>query len=206
MSDHVIAVATFPDTAAAFDAVGRLRSAANDDRLKVISGGIVTRDPDGPITVFERQDAMVGTDLRNCCLSGLVVGVLSGPLGLLLGWGAGAVLGAYREDRSGPTDESTLAELSRRLTPNTAAIITEVVTPNADELAAVLADTSVQIVQRPAKDVLVEVEAAEQAAGLAQHAAIRALAAARRAAQQHTATSEQSWAQRLDSLKAKVTT
>ncbi len=206
MPDHIIAVVTFPDTGKAFEAMGRLRSASDSDQLKVANAGIITRDPDGPITVLERQDAVLGRDVRDSGLNALVTGLLSGPLGLLLGWGAGALFGAYRPDESGSrAPDSALAALSRQLTPNTPAIIAEIEQSRPDALAACLDDDQAVIVQRAADDVLSEVEAADEAARAAQHEASRTLARARQIRrEQSRVVSRQTWDERISALKTKV--
>jgi hypothetical protein len=124
----------------------------------------------------------------------MVVGVLAGPLGVLLGFGTGALIGgAFDIDRAAGA-ESTVSLLSAQIPPGSTALMVDAVEAAAEPLDQLAARFGATVERQPAAQVAAEVAAAEEAAEAAQKEADRVLRARRRAAAH----------EKLDAVKDKV--
>ena len=171
--DNVISI-TFPESSKAYEAFTVLKNLSASDQLDLSGGVIVVRDANGNVSFPEGQDNVDGLGFAGGSLIGMFVGILGGPLGMLLGWGTGALIGgAVDVSRAGAADE-VIAEFSRAIPPNTTAIVAEV-----NEVNPVILDDAIAkigsgvITRRPTHEVLAELEAAQEAAEAAAREARR---------------------------------
>jgi uncharacterized membrane protein len=89
----------------------------------------VKRTAAGELRISESADnvGLVGT--ASGSLIGMLVGVLGGPVGVLFGWGTGALMGgAFDVDRAATSDEA-LTVLGRAIPPESTAVIASVEEP-----------------------------------------------------------------------------
>jgi hypothetical protein len=111
----------------------------------------------------------------------MLVGVLGGPVGLLLGWGAGALMGgAFDIDRAETSDEA-LTVLGRAIPPETTALIASVEEPSVEVIDEEMSKLGGEVTRRPVADVMAELEAAQQAADAAAAEARRSVREQRKA-------------------------
>ena len=167
--ENVVSIA-FADSSKAYQAFTEIKNLSTAGALQLKSGAIVVRDTEGKLSFPDGVDQVTGTGFAG---GGLIVGILGGPLGMLLGWGSGALIGgALDAGRASATNE-VLGEFSRALPVDSTAVIAEVVEPSELPLDDVVSKLGGTIVRRPVSEVVAELEAAEAAAEAAQAEARR---------------------------------
>jgi uncharacterized membrane protein len=203
---HNVIAVTFAEESKAYQGLNSLRIADGNGRVGVRGAVVVERRPEGTIRLQEGEDNVIGAGTAGGSLVGMLVGVLGGPVGVLLGLGAGAVIGAAVDvDRADEAD-AVLMQMSRSIPVGTTAIIAEVDEAAVEVVDGEMAALGGTVTRRPAKEVLAELEAAEQAARASEKEARRVMREAKKA--ERTEKREQSkekWDERLAALKVKMT-
>ena len=198
MTAHNFVVVTFEESANAYKALSVLRGAAAEGRITIDAAVIGERGADGGLRLAEGEDAMIGGATVGGGLIGMAVGILGGPLGMLLGWGAGSLIGGFADADRVDRSETAIGELSRRLPVGTTAILAEVEEYATEVLDDVVAPLGGQVLRLEADQVLGELEAAEAAAIAADREAARVLHEERRQER------KQKWEDRVDSLRERL--
>ena len=128
----------------------------------------------------------------------MLLGVLGGPVGVLLGWGTGALMGgAFDVDRAVTSDEA-LTRLGQAIPQGSTAVIASVEEPAVEVVDGEMRQLGGDVTRRPVAEVTAELDAAEQAADAA---AREARAAVRK---QHKAEFEAGADERVGQLKEKL--
>jgi uncharacterized membrane protein len=174
-----ILVMQFPESSQAFEAMSQLKGQPG-----VIGAAVVERTPDGQVHVADGYSQEVGGPTATGGMVGALIGVLAGPLGVLLGWSSGTLIGmAYEADEAADADDG-FTILSRSISAGRNALIVEMVEMNesshavADAVAEKLNGT---ITRLPAAEVEAEIESAREAARKAAAEARKVRRAERRA-------------------------
>jgi uncharacterized membrane protein len=181
MSVENVVVVRFAEPSKAYQALSVLKDADAAGRIGLESAAVVERTAAGELRVPESADnvGLVGT--ASGSLIGMLIGVLGGPVGLLLGWGAGALMGgAFDLDRAETSDEA-LTVLGRAIPPESTAVIASVEEPAVEVLDAEMAMLRGEVTRRPVGEVVEELEAAQDAADAAAREARRAVRDKRKA-------------------------
>ena len=111
----------------------------------------------------------------------MLVGVLGGPVGVLVGWRAGALTGGLFDlDRAEKSDEA-LSALGRAMPPESTAVMATVDEPAVEVIDGEMAKLGGEVTRRPVAEVMSELEASEAAAEAAAHEARRTLREERKA-------------------------
>jgi hypothetical protein len=111
----------------------------------------------------------------------MLVGVLGGPVGALVGWGAGALMGgAFDVDRAVTSDEA-LTVLGRAIPPESTAVIADGRRAGGRGHRHGDVQAGGEVTRRSAAEVMDELEAAEEAADAAAREARRTLREKRKA-------------------------
>ena len=176
----VIAV-TFPEESAAYQALSVLRQAAAADRVRVLSAAVVERDTFGGLRVREAADQPSGEGLAGGSLIGMLIGVLGGPVGMLLGFGAGALIGGALDVERVTESDAAMSGLARAIPPGRTALVAELEEVASEVVDGAMADLGGIVLRRPAADVLAELEAAEEVALAAEEEARRRMRDERKA-------------------------
>lgn len=117
-------IATFANITAAQQAQRAVRQIKKQEKSSLIDIALVTRDDESHITISESEDV---DSKRGAVFGGVVgfmVGLLAGPLGVMIALPTGAVLGgiaAHAIDMGIPNHR--LQELAETLTPGTAELV-----------------------------------------------------------------------------------
>ncbi|WP_454930963.1 DUF1269 domain-containing protein [Actinomyces israelii] len=194
MTAHNFVIVGFEESANAYKALSVLRGAAAEGRITIAAAVIGERGADGSLRLAEGEDAVIGGATVGGGLIGMAVGILGGPLGMLLGWGAGSLIGGFADADRVDRSETAIGELSRRLPAGTTAILAEVEEYATEVLDGVVSPLGGQVLRLEADQVLGELEAAEAAAIAADREAARVLHQERK----------QKWEDRVDSLREKL--
>jgi uncharacterized membrane protein len=193
-----VVVVRFTEPSKAYQALSVLKECAADGRIGLESAAIVERTREGELRIPEGTDnvGLVGTVSGS--LLGMLIGVLGGPVGVLAGWGAGALMGgAFDLDRHETSDEA-LSVLGRAIPPESTAVIASVQEPAVEVIDGEMKKLGGEVTRRPLFEVMDELEAAEDAADAAAREARRTLREKRKA-EVHANVDE-----RVGKLKAKL--
>ena len=134
------------------------------------------RDKDGHLHVPEGDDTMAGEGTAGGSLIGMLVGVLGGPVGMLLGAGASAAGGAlYDADRLDTGDEA-IEQFGASVPVGGNALLAETVEDTTEPLDKFVSGMGGTLVRRPLDEVVAELEAQQAAAEEADKAARKAIA------------------------------
>jgi uncharacterized membrane protein len=114
-------------------------------------------------------------------LLGMLIGVLGGPVGVLVGWGSGALIGgAFDIERLDKSDEA-LTVFGRAIPPGSTAVMATVAEPAVEVIDGEMAKLGGEVTRRPTVEVVAELEASEEAANAAAREARRELREKRKA-------------------------
>ena len=142
---------------------------------------MVERTPEGALQIAEGADNLGPVGAASGSLIGMLVGVLGGPVGVMLGWGGGALIGgAFDIDRAVTSDEA-LTVLGRAIPPESTAVIASVDEPAVEVIDGEMAKLGGEVTRRSVADVMDELEAVEAAADAAAREAMRTVHEQRKA-------------------------
>jgi uncharacterized membrane protein len=161
-SQNVIAV-SFAHGANAYEALTRLKELDSQGQIHVSEAAVVVRDESGQVQDRDQVggDSWAGTASGG--LVGLLVGILGGPLGVLVGGATGLLVGSLFDLDDDDETESVLSEISKSIQVGSPALLAEVTEPSADVIDAAMAELGGTVLRRPVDDVEAEMAAAEQA-------------------------------------------
>lgn len=181
MAQENVVVVRFDEEAKTRDGWAALKKCDADERINLKSAAMVQRMSDGTLHTIDDYDNIGPVGTGSGSLIGMLIGILGGPVGVLLGWGAGATLGgAFDIDRVITSDEA-LTVLSTAIPADSTAILADV-----EEYAVEVIDTEMKkldgvVTRQPIDAVMSEVGAAEDAADAAAREARRTVREQRKA-------------------------
>jgi uncharacterized membrane protein len=180
--DNVIVV-TFGDNPEddknAYQALTDLKQLDSQDQIKITGAAVVSRDADGRIEEKSElgENPIAGT--AGGGLTGLLLGIIGGPLGMLLGGAYGMLVGSLFDMNEVDTTESVLGEISKEIQPGRTALLAQVTEQSPEVIDTAMARLGGEVLRRPAVDVEEEIAAAEEAQRKAKHEARKELHKAR---------------------------
>jgi len=181
MPQKNVVVIEFTESSKAYQALSVLKESDAEGRIGLESAAVVERTATGELRIPESEDNVGSVGTAGGSLIGMLVGVLGGPVGVLLGWGAGALMGgAFDVDRAVTSDEA-LGVLGRAIPPESTALIASVEEPAVEVIDAEMHALGGEVTRRSAADVMAELDAAEEAADAAAREARRVVRATRKA-------------------------
>ncbi|HTU03383.1 MAG TPA: DUF1269 domain-containing protein, partial [Candidatus Sulfotelmatobacter sp.] len=124
---------------------------------------VVAREEDGRITIKDQIGTEGYQDATGGGLLGLLVGVLGGPLGVLVGGATGLLVGSLFDEDEDDETRSALADISKSIRIGPPGLLAEVSEPAPEAVDAIMAHLNGTVVRRSAADVELEVAAAEDA-------------------------------------------
>jgi uncharacterized membrane protein len=176
-----VVVVRFTEPSNAYQALSVLKECDADGRIGLESAAVVERTAQGELRVPEDADNVGPVGMASGSLIGMLIGVLGGPVGVLIGWGTGALMGgAFDLDRVETSDEA-LGVLGRAIPQGSTAVIASVTEPAVEVIDGEMKKLGGEVTRRPATDVMDELEAAEDAAAAASREARRTVRQKRKA-------------------------
>jgi len=167
MAQQNVVVIGFTEPSKAYQALSVLKSCNADGRIGLESAAVVERTPEGTLRIPESADNAELVGMASGSVVGMLIGVLGGPVGMLLGWGAGAMMGgAFDLDRAVTSDEA-LTVLGTAIPAGSTAVIANVEEPAVEVIDGEMAKLGGEVTRRPVADVMAELDAAEAAADAA---------------------------------------
>jgi len=167
MAQQNVVVIGFTEPSKAYQALSVLTSCNADGRIGLESAAVVERTPEGALLIPESADNAELVGMASGSVVGTLIGVLGGPVGMLLGWGAGAMMGgAFDVDRAVTSDEA-LTVLGTAIPAGSTAVIANIEEPAVEVIDGEMAKLGGEVTRRPVSDVMAELDAAEAAADAA---------------------------------------
>jgi uncharacterized membrane protein len=181
MAQENVVVVGFTEPSKAYEALSVLKECDSAGRIGLESAAVVERTETGELRIAEGADNVGPVGTASGSLIGMLIGVLGGPVGVLLGWGAGATMGGvFDVDRAATSDEA-LAVLGRAIPPGSTAVIAQVEEPAVEVIDGEMNKLDGDVTRRSAADVVAELEAANDAAEAAAREARRTVREKRKA-------------------------
>jgi uncharacterized membrane protein len=174
-----------------------LRTLSDQKQLTAPSAAVVERDQNGTLQIKDSFDTETGVATAGGGFVGMLLGVIAGPLGMVLGLTGGALAGGSFELRRSDEQDEVLTQLNAAINPGHTVLVAQVNEPTLDVLDKAMANLDGIVLRRSEADVLAELEAAEDAAQAAQAAARKAIR------EQKKAEMKEKREERIAALKAK---
>jgi uncharacterized membrane protein len=146
-----------------YQALTDLKQLDSQGQIKIAGAAFVTRDPDGHVDVKSEvgNDPYTGTATGG--VIGLLVGIIGGPLGLLLGGATGVMVGSLFDIDDAETTESVLGQISKQVHPSRTAVLAQVTEQSPKVIDTAMARPGGEVLRRPVVDVEEEIAAAQEA-------------------------------------------
>ena len=195
---NVISVSFDPDNNA-YAALTELKDLESQGRVKVEAATVVVRGDDGQISVKEEVGAVqYAPGAASGGLIGLVIGIIGGPLGVLVGGTYGLLVGSLVDLGEVEDSESVLSQISASVRPGHTALLAQVVEQSPEVVDAAMTRFGGAVLRRPVEEVEAEIAAAEKAQREAKREANKELMRGRR---EHT---KEQVHDKVEQLKAKM--
>jgi len=159
---NVIAIA-FDADVNAYAALTKLKELDAQEQIEAHEAVAVERAADGTLTVKDQVGSpdLVGT--AGGGLTGLLVGVLGGPVGVLIGGSTGLLVGSLFDLDEAEQVETALGRLSESVEPGRTAVLAVVTEPSPEVVDAAMAALGGTVLRRSVYEVEAEVAAIEKA-------------------------------------------
>ena len=161
--NNVIAV-SFEDDDSAYAGLARLKQLDTDGQIELRAAAVVERDADGQVAVKDTAGREQWEGTASGGLIGLLIGIIGGPLGVLIGGATGLLVGSLFDLEDTEDTESVLAAISKEVRPGHATLLVELREPRDHEVVdSVMESRSGSVIRRGVADVEAEIAAAENA-------------------------------------------
>jgi len=181
MTEENVVVVRFTEPSKAYQALSVLKDLDAGGRIGLDSAAVVERTAAGELRIAESADNVGLEGTASGSLIGMLVGVLGGPVGALLGWGAGAMMGGVLDIDRAETSDEALTVLGQAIPPGSTAVIADVQEQAVEVIDGEMAMLDGDVTRRPVGEVMIELEAAEEAAAAAAREARRTVREQRKA-------------------------
>lgn len=159
-----IVVATFPEESTVFQAFSEIKGLAANPDVRIEGLVIVRRAADGSLQTPDVAATGHGNSVKGG-LVGSLIGILGGPIGVLLGWGTGALLGGLRDASEVRSDYAMLQRLTEEMRPGETALVGHLREESPYPVDAIVRRLGGEVLRRPSDDVEAEIANAEREHG-----------------------------------------
>ena len=176
--ENVIAV-TFSQDSKAYEALTQLNELDSQHQVDLAGAAVVAREEDGHVEVKDEVADPSYAGTAGGGLVGLIIGILGGPLGILIGGATGILIGSLFDLDDADETESTLSDLSKAVHVGRTALLAEVTEPSTDVVDTAMKQLGGDVLRRAVEDVEAEIAATEKAQREAKREARKQLLKAR---------------------------
>jgi uncharacterized membrane protein len=176
---RVIAV-YFEDDRNAYNALTQLKELQSQHRIAIEEAVVVVREHNGQVV---EQDRVAGVRLPNTIgggLTGLLIGIIGGPLGMLIGSASGLFVGSLFDSADITDTETALGAISSAVQVGQTSLLAVVSEQSPEAIDAAMSDLGGTVLRRPVAEVEAEIAAAEKAERKAKREARKELARSHR--------------------------
>jgi uncharacterized membrane protein len=172
--ENVLSV-NFDEDGKAYTALTSLKQLDEQGQTKLGGAAVVLRHEDGHIETKDEIDdpALAGTAAGG--VIGLIVGIIGGPLGILVGGYTGLLVGSIADMSQAEDTESALGDVAYAVKPGHPALIAVATEQSPEVIDAAMSTLGGTVLRRPLDVVLSEVAAAEDAQRAAEREARKKL-------------------------------
>lgn len=174
MAESTIIVATFDEESKTYQAFSEIKRLSTEGAFKINGLTVMHRNLEGQFAVKDAAIRNYGGSIWGGVI-GSLIGLMAGPLGLLLGWGAGSIIGGIRDAREIMEDRSLFQRLSEDMTVGTTALVGEIQDEKDSRLDQVVRNLGGELLRRPTDDVEADIRAMESAQESARREAQRVM-------------------------------
>jgi uncharacterized membrane protein len=160
---HHLIVVTFEDDNDAYAALTQLEELDSQHDLEIEEAAVVLRGEDGRVIAKQRRESMFLQTARGGGLIGLLIGIIGGPLGILIGGGWGLLVGTLVDIHDLHQAESALGAISSSVSVGHTALMAVVLEESPEAIDAAMTRLGGTVLRRSASDVEAEIAAAEKA-------------------------------------------
>lgn len=154
-----VVVAAFSDVQTASDTLKELQQIRKDGLIAILDAAVLTKDAKGKVKIKETAKAAAGKHAAIGAITGGVLSLLAGPLGLMA-LGGGLIGGLGSKLRNGGFSGDRLQLLAESLTPNSSALIAVVEHTWVSQLEGFLAAAATEvIIETLSADIAAQLEA-----------------------------------------------
>jgi uncharacterized membrane protein len=176
---NVISV-SFDTDSNAYGAMTALKQLDSQGQLKVEAAAVVERSPDGEVVVKDQVGDVQFEGAATGGFLGLLIGILGGPLGVLIGGTYGLLVGSLADLGEAEDTESVLSQISASVRPGHTALLAQVTEQSPEVVDTAMANLGGAVLRRSVADVEAEIAAAEKAQRHAKREATKELLRGRR--------------------------
>lgn len=194
---HNVIIISWPEEAKAYQALSELRSSSSNG---INQAAVVQRSEDGKIVVRDGSSKTDGLGTLTGSALGSLIGILGGPVGVLLGFSTGALFGSIADFGSVIDDQAVLAGISSAIKPGSTTLIVDINETNPKLVDALVAGSGGKLIRRSYDEVYDEITSAAAAAEAAVAAASKAIREEKRA--ERKADREKKWEETKAKFKA----
>lgn len=193
----VIAV-SFEEDQNAYNALTQLKEIDSQHRIEIQEAVVVVREEDGQVVEKDRTASMALPNTAGGGIMGLLIGIIGGPLGMLIGSGSGLILGSLFDTADITETETALGAISTTVEVGHTSLLAVVTEQSPEVIDAAMAALGGTVLRRDVAVVEAEIAAAEDAERKAKWEARKELA---RSHHEHDTDAVHA---KLDGLKAKL--
>jgi uncharacterized membrane protein len=160
---HNVIAVSFEDDRNAYGALTSLKELDSQERVRVAEAVVVERGQDGQVVEKDRVESTSLPASASGGLIGLLIGVIGGPLGVLVGGTYGLFVGSLFDLSDITEADSALAQISGSAQVGHTALLAVVDERSPEVVDAAMAQIGGTVVRRSVADVEAEIAAAESA-------------------------------------------
>ena len=164
--ENILAI-TFDENQNAYEALTKLKELDDQEQVGLSGAAVVERKDDGTIDIKDEVGDVGWEGTATGGVIGLLIGVIGGPLGILLGGATGLLYGSLFDLADSDETESVLTDVARSVTVGQLTLLAQVSEQNPEIVDVAVEQLGGTVVRRPLDEVEAEIAAAEDA----QHAA-----------------------------------
>jgi uncharacterized membrane protein len=181
MAQEDVVVVRFSEPSKAYEALSALKEADAASRIGLESAAVVQRTSEGQLHIPETDEELGPIGMGTGSMLGMLIGVLGGPVGVLLGWGAGAAAGSLFDVDRAVTSDEALTVLGKSIPVGSTALMAIVEEPAVEVIDGEMKKLDGEVTRLSVSEVQAEVDAAEEAAAAAAREARRTIREQRKA-------------------------
>lgn len=162
MSAVTVLTVTFEKNEQAYPAITQLNELDAQDQIKLRAAAVVTRDTAGGIQVKEKIGGPEYSGATAGGMLGLLIGIIGGPLGMLVAGASGLLLGGAIDLEEDQNEGSVLAEISTRVRTGSDVLLAEVEEQTPDVVDLAMKSMSGTVLRRSLASVETEMAYAQE--------------------------------------------
>jgi uncharacterized membrane protein len=180
LDGHGVIAVSFEDDGNAYKALTLLEELASQRRIGVQEAVVVSRGEDGQVVAKDRVESSSPPATATGGMLGLLIGIIGGPLGVLVGGTYGLFVGSLFDISDADAADSALGSISSSVKVGHTALLAVVDEPSTEIVDAAMSDLGGTVARRPMAEVEAEIAAAEDAERKAKREARKELNRSRR--------------------------